>query len=866
MELKLTNFRCYRNITVRIPESGMIRIKGVGGIGKSTILNGIYFALYGKCRKPFTHGSKTCCVELKYERYNLSITRSKQPSNRLLILYKNKQYEDDSAQGIINSVLGMTHDEFYASSYFDQRKQSSILSMSPADQLSFIEAIAFGSDSLHEETKTKTKENAKALRKERDGVLLQLSLIDSQCNACNINIAKLKETGAVNHEDPEDLDEIKSEISNISEEISELRSLLKTKRVELKKIQSQDVDNRKAEDDRLKLETQIQLINSQIENLGEIKSEEEIVKLKDTLISSNQLIHNMKKFLDVESMKKQYEDGINEHIISTEQKIKGIETLMMKDADSAINALSKFEKLKPILDEEDIMLKKYKESINCAKEGILHIRDTLVTDHDVDDPTVLSIEIGKVTTKTWLTLKSCIDTLITNYTKDITDTTIKLNNVQCESWYCPKCKTPICEGEDNTLIIRTIKKGKKEHTKDDIPNLQMMLRSFQSNIDTLHNLIENGDMYHRDLSKPIPKKTKNDSGISSSDDYKQLLSKLEEHKLLVKLHEEYHEIVKKRQPPPQLKKYPALIKEKLKGLPKDIEATNEYLELCEKDALSLEKNIEKAWHRRGNHSKLVRELKALEKNLNTSKRLLKPKGVNQESLLAHISEMEHKIDVLNDKLSHLNDRLSFAEGYSTIKYATDELKKLQDTQNNANEKLSDLNDCIKGAEELEKMAVDAELLSLEKTIATINRCAKVYLQNLFDLPIVAMFRIKTTTKKGKEAVKPGIEIYVEYKGDIYDDIDEFSGSERQRCDLAFLFAVNDVLGSNIIMLDECFNNLDDDMAINTLGYIEEILNNDTRKLKKQVLIISHRISDGVFEHVVDPLPHPNKCSIKTALG
>ena len=155
-----------------------------------------------------------------------------------------------------------------------------------------------------------------------------------------------------------------------------------------------------------------------------------------------------------------------------------------------------------------------------------------------------------------------------------------------------------------------------------------------------------------------------------------------------------------------------------------------------------------------------------------------------------------------------------------------------------------INDRIKGYNGLYELAIQAEFLSLTKTINCINEHAKPYLASMFESPIVAKLQIKRVTKQGNVAAKPSIEIQIAYDGNIYNDIDELCGSERQRCDLAFLFGVNDMLNSKILLLDECMNNMDSEMNMEVLSYINDF------KADKQILMISHEAIHGVFDEVI----------------
>ena len=75
MRLTLENFRCYKNQVFDIGDKGMTLISGGSGKGKSTILLGISFVLYGKGSKLIRIGEKSCSVLL--EMGGMKILRTK---------------------------------------------------------------------------------------------------------------------------------------------------------------------------------------------------------------------------------------------------------------------------------------------------------------------------------------------------------------------------------------------------------------------------------------------------------------------------------------------------------------------------------------------------------------------------------------------------------------------------------------------------------------------------------------------------------------------------------------------------------------------------------------------------------------------
>ena len=146
MRIACKNFRCHRDAVFEIPDTGLILLSGTSGAGKSSVLAAFVYALYGKLpgkmKRPYTNGTKSCSVELDY--MGMHIVRTKPKS--VTVEYEEVTYEDSSAQGIIEQTVGCNFTKFMASSYIVQKHNISVLSMTPTEQLRFIEKLVFNDD------------------------------------------------------------------------------------------------------------------------------------------------------------------------------------------------------------------------------------------------------------------------------------------------------------------------------------------------------------------------------------------------------------------------------------------------------------------------------------------------------------------------------------------------------------------------------------------------------------------------------------------------------------------------------------------------------------------------------------------------
>ena len=157
MYIKIVGFKCHVDCEYTLPAE-MILLKGPSGAGKSTILQAIFWCLYGSMRGIYNNSGEVtkCSVTLRINQ--LVIYRQKKPElfkvtivpltgesteqneNRL-----EKVYEDEVAQKIVDQAFG-PRELWKACSYISQKERCSLLSGSAAERLTLLNELSFESD------------------------------------------------------------------------------------------------------------------------------------------------------------------------------------------------------------------------------------------------------------------------------------------------------------------------------------------------------------------------------------------------------------------------------------------------------------------------------------------------------------------------------------------------------------------------------------------------------------------------------------------------------------------------------------------------------------------------------------------------
>lgn len=171
MRLHVKNINLWDEFSIRIDiyQYKHILLCGKSGIGKSSILNSIYYALtgLGMTGKWNVKNKKKGIIQLSIESYNLSIERTINPKG-LRVTCNNQTETGDNAQVLIDNIFGLFPDIGYV-------KQKStffyFINMTPKERMTFFETFLFDNLDI-EDVKQK-------LRKKVDDAKLEYIRVES---------------------------------------------------------------------------------------------------------------------------------------------------------------------------------------------------------------------------------------------------------------------------------------------------------------------------------------------------------------------------------------------------------------------------------------------------------------------------------------------------------------------------------------------------------------------------------------------------------------------------------------------------------------------------------------------------------------
>lgn len=775
----------------------------------SSILMGIYFALFGSGNKLQTYGKTSCRVELDFD--DMKIVRTKRP-NRLVV---NDIYEDQAAQDIINQKFG---DTFDVTGYISQNALNSFILMSPIEKLAFLERFAFQNVDLG-----KIKGRCKAVISKRHEELIG---VVSQLEMAKNVLEELEQPDEVRFP-------LKCSIKNRPIAIKNENTRYKNCGVFIKKSQKKVKELEQELSD-------IRVLHASTQNQENA--------LSDLLIKEVELESKNINYIGDEALR-DYELRLKR--VLAQRELISLET--QYDEDSVkLEEMEKNEKTVIENEIEQIKEQLWKDYSKSEFKNTLRYCKTCLS--DIEKLQKLCEELKRTQVEQEL-IEENRNKLETN-TKRLDELRKRYGilRMQQELYSCPSCKSKLRMIDDELILaedaIQTENLEQElEDTKNEINTLKNVVAKLQRLVPELENKYERYQKLQNEIKEieaeyeEIPEAESLREDIESLHEYQ--ASQLELEKKLKRLEtkfesesfstsfqsfqtrvQELGERVRQLRDTCQSEKE-QLTEEELRQIIYDEKQNRDQLRRLEKDKSDTSLNIAKLrtiiFESSNQHVEKYGEVRD-EKKIATA-----VEKVNKE-----IEKHEKKQNEHGSNLEKMKAWEAYNEAMENYRHWENKIEELETKEKEARNKYA-------SATMLKDKILEAESLAMLHIIDSINTHAQLYLDCFFpEHPISVRLQPFKETKK---STNPKISLEIEYKG-MECDLTMLSGGELSRVILAYTLALAEMFNTPLLLLDECTASLDQDMTSVVFNGIRDHFNG------KLTLIIAHQIITGTFDTVI----------------
>lgn len=815
MKLKLKNFKCHEEQSWDFGKKGLTLLSGPSGSGKTTIIQAIYFALYGTGNKVVAYGKSTCRVDFEF--CDLKITRTKRP-NRLIV---NDIYEDDVGQSIINEKFG---ENFDVTGYVSQNAKNSFIMKSPIEKLAFLEKFAFQDCDL-----LNMKKRCKDLISKRKDELLATN---SQLELVSKMMSEM--------EKPEEV-EFPLRCSKKSRDKAIKNEHIKTKNNKIKThrcMKSLRKLNKELND--------LNVLNARLDTYEKSRD-----KISEKIVNITEKMVNIKFCGDDElvNMKKSLE------CILHKKELIGLEIRYQEDS----NRLSDMKKYE--IDELNAKILSYQETLwkDYAKEDV---------DNNIKSYKSMLGDLERLKRLKSKERKYTVDDEETNtYFGKILEIQEKIKEknvilsqikIQKDTYICPCCNENLKIKDGKLFKVGKISDVNLENI--DEVNLESEIENLENSLELLGEKVRKNKNKKQRLGE-IEEEMKNimdqyeEFNIAEVEDDLNYMEKYKDtHLRLERKIGEYNTKIKNEEFNSSFVSFgKSVSKQKIR-----IEELTRKLGVRESTKIN-EEDLRSQIETEKNNKELIQDInkrdgklreeyqdisnKIVEYNKNHETKYSEVRSV--ENLTSEINKKQGEIDELRNEIIKLKEINAKIEQYNLYKKEIDNYNSILTKTMELGKEETKNRKKYGSATLLKETILEAESIAMLNVIESINTHSQPYLDVFFqDNPISVKLLPFKEVKKGKTiSKKPQINIRIDYKG-MEADVNMLSGGELSRVVLAFSLALGEMFNTPIMLLDECTANLDQELTADIIEGIEE---NFTDKL---VIIIAHQIIEGGFSKVI----------------
>ena len=819
LRITLEQFGTYRLLTTFTFEGpGVDLLQGKSGLGKTTIMDAIQYCLFGKPKRP-SWGERSCRVTLEFDAWTIvrignkadktmaKSDEAKTPAskgakiparNSLVLRAGPTEFKEAEAQALINERFGTN---FTVTSYITQKDVASFFSLGQAERIKFLEQVAFGDvdiGDLKKRVKTKIAERREALAQK-----------GGEFNFTRDEASKHPEPAVL----PCPLDKPWTEIRAKNERTKQRKNdkALKAAMTELTELTRRQAEALRHRERRQNFEAEMADRRAELES---IRAQLTVLPIVDTSALEGRLafLRGNKELNKLTAQHTDEEARYKADIVSEQYQLQA-------DLDERLK--------RPVVDDRTVELKtqvKLKEQTRRLAKRLTQIVDALA---ELDTPENYTTAITELREREAELLSQILAVQ-------------EAETVRA----CPKCSASL-RLVDGSLVaydgkphsgkgVRALKKEVDEARSD--------RADYEENLHEVKRLTQERELLDTERGSL--------GAVDMTLDYETLLTehsdvlreqRTNQDRIAELRHKLTHHVYDGRtQARGRLVEELATKIRRARAALHTNEVGTELPNRNDPDALARE--LESA-NMKAQRRSLLQEQ---ESSAVTRMAVLASKSaevpcddvdyaVLVEAKNNEIRTLRTEDKVLRDRVTRLGQYETYLEAKGTWEKWSKRLRVAQEDEAAAQRSLA-------VADRFMRKILETEGAAVLNTIDNINAHLAYYTEHFFLDPMSVEI---TPFKETKDGEKLNINIRVFYKGCAC-KVDELSGGEQARLELAICLAINALGSGSLLLLDESFSSLDSE----TTDEIVDLLKAHARESGKLILVIAHQVSEGSFDHVV----------------